>query len=235
MGPASAGAIAPRAEERDLDGGRHLDEVNRVDDADAAAGHRPENGLAVEEARVHPCRDPRTTHADGARLRRRTSGRRDLEGRAERPYPARQPDHRPPVPPERVGVRPAVPVHVRQAIRLRRVGPGVVGLREVVVDAARALLRPERGDGHRRLREERIGSLQHAGAVVGRDIDEGGRRRLAVPPAVTAVPHATPTTRTPQASLRDRLHRASLHAFRTPVRKPNWSDQAALYALGRDN
>ena len=41
------------ARREDLDRGRHLDEVNRVDDAHAAAGHRAQDGLAVEQARVH--------------------------------------------------------------------------------------------------------------------------------------------------------------------------------------
>ena len=40
---------------QDLDGARDLDQVDGIDDADAAAGDAAVDGLRVEQVRVHPC------------------------------------------------------------------------------------------------------------------------------------------------------------------------------------
>ena len=92
------------------------------------------------------------------------------------PTPRASLHHRPAVPAEGVGVRPSVAVDVRQAVRLRGVGPRVVGLREVVVEAAGALLCPEGGDRDRRLLEERVGDPEDALAVGLGDVHEGRGR-----------------------------------------------------------
>jgi hypothetical protein len=152
----------------------YFNQVERVNDTDAAAGKSPVDGLSVLQVRIHA---GGIVDKPGTEVARRVVGvfvgAGDFVSGGERGHDQAEADHGAAMLHEIIGIGHAVALDVG-AVGVGGVGPPVVALGKKVVGAAGAAGRTGRGHGDGLFGEVAIRGLQDAGALDGDEVELRG-------------------------------------------------------------
>ena len=156
-----------------LHGGGHLDQVQRVDDADATARRDARNGLREVEIWIHAQLVVQKEYAEQlGRLDDILVVTGDLISRRKRRHGIPQGLHDQAMLAEVLRIGLPVASDVRDTVGLAGVGPPIVAVGVEVVDSTLAELGRERGEADRRLRQGLLGGLEDALTIDRGDVDD---------------------------------------------------------------